>query len=76
VNRINPYIFSLKDDQIYSYFFHSVPKKRRFIKWIKKDSSKENKKVKEELENLRERLGISKLEASKYRKLLEEEYGK
>lgn len=76
VNRINPYIFSLKDGQIYSYFFHNVPKKRRFIKWIKKDSSKESKKVKEELENLRERLGISKLEASKYRKLLEEEYGK
>lgn len=76
VNRINPYIFSLKDDQIYTYFFHNIPKKRRFIKWIKKDSSKENKKMKEELENLRERLGISKIEASKYRKLLEEKHGK
>lgn len=76
VNRINPYIFSLKDDQIYKYFFYNVPKKRRFIKWIKKDSKKESKEVKEEMEHLRERLGISKVEASKYRKLVEEEYGK
>lgn len=76
VNSINPYIFSLKDDQIYSYFFHNIPKKRRFIKWVKKDSSKENKKVKEELENIREKFGISKNEALKFKKIVEENYVK
>lgn len=76
VNKINPYVFSLKDDQIYKYFFHNVPRKKRFIKWIKKDEKKENKKVKEDINNLKERYGISKIEASKYKRLLEELHGK
>jgi hypothetical protein len=43
VNDINPYIFGLKDDLIYKYFYHKIPKGKRYIKWVKKDKQKEEK---------------------------------
>ena len=35
VNDINRYQFS--DELIYQYYYHTVPKGRRYIKWTKKD---------------------------------------
>lgn len=70
ISEINPYIFSLNDEQIYNYFFHKIPKKKRYIKWIKKKEKKEDKSIKERLENLKLKHDISKIEAEKFRKLL------
>jgi len=37
-NRINSYQFILPDDLIYQYYYHAVPKGKRFLKWTKKDA--------------------------------------
>lgn len=63
VNDINPYIFSLKDDLIYKYFFQKIPKGRRFLKWTKKEPV--DKKYKKRIDDFCERFEVSKMEAKK-----------
>lgn len=41
VNNINKYLFTLPDEAIYKYFWHKVPKRKRFIKYVKKDTKKD-----------------------------------
>ena len=43
VNDINKFIFLLPDEMIYKYFFHAVPKGRRYLKWTKKDKIEKKK---------------------------------
>ena len=38
VNDINRYLFLLPDELIYQYYFHAVPRGKRFLKWTKKDA--------------------------------------
>ena len=61
VNKINHLQFYLDDSIIYSYYYHKVPKGKRFIRWTKKESV--DKKHKEKVNNLRDSYGISKREA-------------
>lgn len=60
-NKINPYLFLLKDEAIWLYYYNKIPKKRRFIKWIKKEEL--NKKDEKEIKDLMEKYNISKREA-------------
>ena len=63
VSKLNYNLFKIPDELIYKYFYKSVPKKNRFIKWVKKeDSDKINKK---ELEELTVKYKISETEAKK-----------
>lgn len=61
VSIINHVLFSLPDVLVYKYFFNKVPKKKRFIKWIKKD---ENKKRDKEIQEICDKYGVSKKEAA------------
>lgn len=65
VNDINPYIFNTPEKYIYEYYFDKISKKKRFIKYTKKDKTKENK----ELEAFKESKNLSKKEAQKFAKL-------
>jgi len=60
-NDINQYIFNVMSDDelVYKCFFHKVPKKKRFIKYVKKDKKKDNK----EIEQLMKQYNMSKREA-------------
>lgn len=46
INRIQ---FQMTDEQVYKYYFYSIPKKKRFIKWTRKDNMplKYEKKIEE-----------------------------
>lgn len=46
-NRINQILFSVPDNLTYNYFYHKVPKGRRYISYVKKDRGKDDKRVKE-----------------------------
>ena len=63
VSKINQNLFKtgIPDELVYKYFFKKIPKKNRFIKWIKKD--KIDKERKKKIENLCEIYNISKKEA-------------
>ena len=61
VNKINEYLFSLPDELIYQYYMKSVPKQKRYIKWVKKDV--EDKKYKKQVEQLMVKYCISEREA-------------
>lgn len=39
-NDINEHIFKMKDEIIWKYYFDKIPKKKRLIKWFKKDKEK------------------------------------
>lgn len=60
-NQLNKYLFKLNDKQMYSMMYHTVPKKKRFIKWIKKEKLS-NKKEKQ-VEQLMKKYDISRREA-------------
>lgn len=59
VNRINQILFDISDECVYNYFYHKVPKGRRFIKYTKKDKKVDNKEV----EELMKQHNMSKREA-------------
>lgn len=65
VNDINSSIFRLPQKTIYDYYFHKVPKGKRYIKWIKKD--KEDIKKDKVIKELMEEKQISKKEAMLYK---------
>ena len=63
VNKINENLFNpnLSDEHVFKYFYEKIPKKNRFIKWIKKDKVGKNKlKL---VKDLCETFNISKKEA-------------
>jgi len=61
VDKINQMLYSLPDELVFKYFFKKIPKKRRYIKWIKK--GKVNKKKQKEIDILCNTYNISKNEA-------------
>ena len=69
-NEINAFQFSLNDDIIYKYYYHKIPKGRRFIRWIKKDSTEETKKAKEAQDKIRVEMMLSKKEFANFKGLL------
>lgn len=62
VNEINPYIFKMPDEFIIKYFIKRVPKKKRFIKWTKKEDYPD--KIKKQIKKLSQEEEISEREAS------------
>ena len=63
VNDINRYQFSLPDKLIYQYYYHVVPKGRRYIKWNKKE--KVDKKKEDIIKKLSETHNCSIMEIKK-----------
>lgn len=63
VQEINKILFTsgIKDDMVYTYFFHRIPKKNRYIKWIKRDP--ENTERIKKLEKISEERNVSTREA-------------
>ena len=61
VSQLNPYAYALDDELIYKFLYLKIPKKQRFIKWIKKNSKSEaNEK---DLQHLMDEYGMSRREA-------------
>lgn len=70
-DKVAFYQFKIPDKYIYKAYWHLIPKKKRFIKWIKKIKPSIN----DEIESIKDELQISTLEAKElynYIKLLEE----
>jgi len=73
VNRVNEIQFELPPEMVFKYYFYKAPKGRRYIKWTKKKEIFDEK-LKEKIEEERERLNISKIEMKKYLPILEKEW--
>ena len=50
------------DENIYNYYFHAIPKGRRFIRWTKKDET--YLKEQQEIEEIMEEYNVSNKEAT------------
>ena len=61
VNDINPYLFTLPDEAVWQYYYDKIPKGKRFIKWIKKESM--SKEDENKVNELMQQYDISKREA-------------
>lgn len=59
-NKINNVLFNVPDKLVYKYFYDKIPKRKRYIKWIKKDISKDKAKS---IEEISLKYNISKKEA-------------
>ena len=68
VNKINELIFTLPPQAVYDYYYHLIPKGKRYIKWVKKD--KEDIKKDKILKELMTEVDISKREAMLYKNLV------
>ncbi len=72
VQEMNKIQFDLPDGKeqiVFEYYFDKIPKRRRFIKWTKKDKvSKERDK---RLVEIQEEYDVSKLEADRMLKVME-----
>lgn len=64
-NEINEFQFFLSDELIYKYYYYKVPQGKRFIRWVKKDEV--DKKEGERINKIRNEMGISKFEMSKFK---------
>jgi len=62
VDKINEFQFFLPDNLIYEYYYHKVPKGKRYIKWVKKEEV--DKKEKEKFDSIRKDMMLSKKEMS------------
>jgi hypothetical protein len=40
VNKMNKLQWYMKPEHIYKYYWHKIPKGRRYVKWVKKDIDK------------------------------------
>jgi len=60
VQKINFLQFYLSDKIIYEYYFYTVPKGRRFIRWTKKDG---HKIMDDKLNELKLEYGLSGIES-------------
>lgn len=67
VNDMNPYIFSIPKEALYEYYFSIIPKKKRFIKFTKKDVPKTQSL---EMKKLKEKMNLSDREVMLYKDLL------
>ena len=64
VQKMNFLQFELPDQTIYDYYYYSVPKKKkRYIKWTKK-TPEEKEKLKD-INDIKEKYGVSKNEAKR-----------
>jgi hypothetical protein len=72
VEKINKIQFQLNDKQIYDYYYNTIPKGKKFIKWVKKDESKSDDKNLKKLydELLYEHPNLSDDELKLYKPLL------
>jgi hypothetical protein len=61
-NKLNKHLFNLPAEKVYQYFYFSVPKGKRFIRWPRK--SEKDKQREKKIEQLCEEHNISKKEAS------------
>ncbi|MFW6007935.1 MAG: DNA polymerase clamp loader subunit A [archaeon] len=61
VNRINPYIHILPNKAIFKYYLKATPKKKRYIRWTKKE--KIDKERQEKIDELCLKYNISPREA-------------
>lgn len=59
INSINKYDNIIDNKYVYQYLYHMIPKKKRFIRWIKKDKVKSEK-----IQKLMDEYNISYREAS------------
>jgi hypothetical protein len=66
IDKINPYIYSMADELVYEYYYHSIPKGKRYIKWTKGEKNKEKDKT----QDMRKVLGMSKMEFRKFKGLI------
>ena len=66
LNKINQYLFNLDDEIVYNYLYEVVPSGKRFLKWVKKNKTDDEKKVEKELEEY----NISKREMMLYNKFI------
>lgn len=58
VNKINKYQFMLPDEIIYQFYIYEVPKKKRYIKWIKKKKEKDMEEEIKKFKNKYPRLSM------------------
>lgn len=49
VNKVNPFIFNTPDVALYEYYFDKISKKKRFIKFTKKEKDEKESANKEVL---------------------------
>ena len=61
VQKMNFLQFNLPDRIIYDYYFDSVPKGKRYIKWTKK--TPEDKAKDKDLKEIKEKYNVSKMKA-------------
>lgn len=61
VQKMNKIQFGLTDEQVYKYYFYSIPKKKRYIKWLRKDPT--SLKREKEIEKVMAEFEVSKNEA-------------
>lgn len=63
VNDMNKHLFKHKPKAVYQYFYDKIPKKKRYIKWVKKQKiSDEDDKL---IEKLMAKYQMSKEEAKR-----------
>ena len=65
VNRLNPFIFNTPYNSVYEYYFDKISKKKRFIKFTKKN--KEESEVKE-LKSFKDEHNLSVKELKHFKK--------
>jgi uncharacterized linocin/CFP29 family protein len=61
----------LPDELIYKYYWHKIPKGKRFIRWVKKEESLD-KKEKEKMNTLKKDFMLSKNELDKYKPFIKD----
>jgi len=61
LDKINPVLYTLPDELVFKYFMKTIPKKKRYIKWIKK--GRVSKKKEKKIQELCDTYNISKKEA-------------
>ena len=66
VAEMNAYQFSIPDELIYKYYWYKVPKGKRWIKWTKKNETKEESQF---VQDLKQSEFISTQEAKMFKKL-------
>lgn len=61
VDKVLPYLYSIGDEAVYEYLWHTIPKGKRFTRWPKK---KKEELLDEGIDKMREKhLTLSKKEA-------------
>lgn len=66
LNKINQYIFNLPDNVVYNYLYDKIPRGKRFLKWVRKIQTDQEKNIEKELEEYK----LSKKEIMLYNKFI------